>query len=299
MSGICGWIKGQREADPANATLDTMRQALRDRDSAGPRPIVSGPCALAVETGVRPVSLHRTETLLAAVEGHVRWRSPNLAAMAKERGAASAVAEASRRHSSNCLNEMLGPCAIAVVETQGASGLLAIDRLGTRTMCYANPSRELVFASNTESVVAHPSVSPEVRQQAIFNYLYCHVVPSPGTIYRSVQKLRPGECATFKNGAVARRFYWRVPYHDRGTDPVDALERRLRLLLKDATRHAIDGEQAMGTFLSGGTDSSTIATMLTELTQAPARTYSIGFASDEFDEMKFARIAAQRLGDRK
>ncbi len=93
-----------------------------------------------------------------------------------------------------------------------------------------------------------------------------------------------------------QRFYWQLPYHDEGTDSVDALERRLRLLLKDATRHAIDGQQAIGTFLSGGTDSSTIATMLTELTQAPARTYSIGFASDEFDEMKFARIAAQRLG---
>ena len=44
-SGICGWINGQREADPAHATLDAMREALRDRDSPGPRPIVSGPCA--------------------------------------------------------------------------------------------------------------------------------------------------------------------------------------------------------------------------------------------------------------
>ena len=94
MSGICGWINGQREADPAHATLNTMRQALREGDSAEPRPIVSDRCALAVETGIRPVSLHRTDTLLAAVEGHVRWRSPNLAAMAKERGAAAAVAEA-------------------------------------------------------------------------------------------------------------------------------------------------------------------------------------------------------------
>jgi len=69
MSGICGWLNGQREADPAHATLDTMRQALRERDSAGPQPIVSTRCALAVETGIRPVSLHRTETLLAAVYG--------------------------------------------------------------------------------------------------------------------------------------------------------------------------------------------------------------------------------------
>jgi asparagine synthase (glutamine-hydrolysing) len=298
MSGFCGWIDSQREDGQMHATLDTMRRALRDRESDGPQPIFSGGCTLAVEPGIRPLSLHRTEALVAAVEGQVRWRSPNFAAMAEERGVALTVAEAYRQHGSNCLKEMLGPFAIAVVDTQGASGLLAIDRLGTRTMCYANPSRALIFASNAESVVAHPSVSRELSQQAIFNYLYCHVVPSPGTIYRSVQKLRPGECVTFKNGAVERRFYWQLPYHDEGTDSIEALERRLRLLLKDATRHTIDSERTIGTFLSGGTDSSTIATMLTELANVPARTYSIGFASDEFDEMKYARITAQRLGAR-
>ena len=296
MSGICGWIGGQPEEGQARATLGAMRRALLDRDSAAPPPMVSGPCALAVEPGVRAVSQHRTETLLAAIEGHVRWRSPNLAAMARERGAAAAVTEAYRQHGSACLREMHGPFAVAVVDTQAANGLLAIDRLGTRTMCYANPSRELVFASTAESVVAHPSVTREISQQAIFNYLYCHVIPSPGTIYRAVQKLRPGECVTLSNGTVERRFYWQLPYHDQGTDSIDALERRLRSLLKEATRHTIDDQQVIGTFLSGGTDSSTIATMLTELTNAPARTYSIGFASDGFDEMKYARIAARRLG---
>jgi asparagine synthase (glutamine-hydrolysing) len=296
MSGVCGWIDGPQEVGRAHAVLDGMRRSLRDQDSAGPTPIVAGSSALAIEPGIRAVSLYRTETLLAAVEGQVRWHSKNLAAMAEDRGVAAAVAQAYRQHGSNCLKEMHGPFAIALIDTHDASGLLAIDRLGTRTMCYANPSRELVFASNAESVVAHPSVSKELSQQAIFNYLYCHVVPSPGTIYRSVQKLRPGECVTFKGGAIERRFYWQLPYRDEGTDSVEALERRLRLLLRDATGRTIEGQQEIGTFLSGGTDSSTVTTMLTELTDVPARTYSIGFASDEFNEMKYARITAQRLG---
>jgi asparagine synthase (glutamine-hydrolysing) len=298
MSGICGWINSPQDDGHAHATLDRMRRALRDRDSAGSQPIVSGGCALTVEPGIRAVSLHRTDTLLAAVEGQVRWRSPSLAAMAEERGAAAAVIEAYRQQGSNCLKQMLGPFAIAVVDTHSASGLLAIDRLGTRTMCYANPARQLVFASNAESVVADPFVSRELSQQAIFDYLYCHVVPSPGTIYRSVQKLQPGECVTFKNGAVERRFYWELAYRDGETDSVDALERRFRLLLRAAAGRAIDDQRPIGSFLSGGTDSSTVATMLTELTHAPARTYSIGFASNEFDEMKYARITAQRLGAR-
>jgi asparagine synthase (glutamine-hydrolysing) len=298
MSGICGWISGPPEVGQAQATVAGMRRALRDGEAAAPPPILRGACALAVEPGIRPVTLYQEEALLAAVEGQVRWRSASLGALAVERGAAAALAEAYRQHGSDCLKEMSGPFAISVIDTETASGLLAIDRMGTRTMCYANLSGQLVFASNAESVVAHPAVGRDLSRQAIFNYLYCHVIPSPGTIYRSVQKLQPGECVTCESGVVERRFYWRLPYHDDGTDSVEALERRFRLLLRDAARHAIDGPSAVGTFLSGGTDSSTVTALLTELTGEPARTYSIGFAWEGFDEMKYARITARHLGAR-
>ncbi len=138
----------------------------------------------------------------------------------------------------------------------------------------------------------------DLSRQAIFNYLFCHVIPSPGTIYRAVQKLQPGESVTFRGSVVEKRFYWRLTYHDDGTDSVDALERRFRLLLRNAARNAIDGPSAVGTFLSGGTDSSTVTALLTEQTGEPARTYSIGFAWEGFDEMKYARITAQHLGAR-
>ena len=298
MSGICGWINGALEGGHAHTALDTMRRALRDRNAEGEAPIVSGGCALAVEPGIRTAVLHRADGLLAAVEGQVRWRSSSFGALARERGSAAAVAEAYRHQQSDCLKEMLGPFAVAVIDTRSGGGLLAIDRTGTRTMCYAHLAGQLVFGSNADSVVAHPSVEPELSQQALFNYLYCHVVPSPGTIYRSVQKLQPGECITFRDGTVERRFYWRLLYHDEGAESVDALERRFRELLAGAARHAVDGESDVGTFLSGGTDSSTVTAMLTQLTREPVRTYSIGFASDDFDEMKYARITARHLGAR-
>jgi asparagine synthase (glutamine-hydrolysing) len=113
-----------------------------------------------------------------------------------------------------------------------------------------------------------------------------------------VQKLQPGECVVFRRGVVERRFYWQLRYHDQDTEPVAALERRFRSLLQDAMRSAIDGASAIGTFLSGGTDSSTVTALLTELTGEPARTYSIGFAWEGFDEMKYARITARHLGSR-
>ncbi|TMH56683.1 MAG: asparagine synthase, partial [Betaproteobacteria bacterium] len=296
MSGICGWINGRSEAREAQAIADGMRRALRDGEAGAPPPLLHDGCALAVQPGIRPVALHREEALLAAVEGRVRWRSASLGALAVERSAAVALVEAYRQHGSDCLKEMSGPFAIAVIDMASASALLAIDRMGTRTMCYGHLSGQLVFASNAESVVAHPAVGRDLSQQAIFNYLFSHVIPSPGTIYRAVQKLQPGEYVAFKNGAVKRRFYWQLPYHDDGTDSVDALERRFRLLLRNAARNAIDGPSAIGTFLSGGTDSSTVTALLAEQTGEPARTYSIGFAWEGFDEMKYARITARHLG---
>ena len=283
MSGICGWINRPQDDGQAQATLDTMRRALRVEDAETPPPILRGGCALAVEPGIRPVTLHQSEDLLAAVEGQVRWHSSSLGALAGERGSAAAVAEAYRQHGSDCLSEMSGPFAIAVIDTRSISGLLAIDRMGTRTMCYANPPGGLIFGSDAASVVAHSGVGRDLSQQAIFNYLYCHVIPSPGTIYRTVQKLQPGECITFRGDAVERRLYWHLRYHDNGIESVDALEVRFRQLLGEAARHAIDGASAIGTFLSGGTDSSTVTALLTEFTGEPARTYSIGFACEGFD----------------
>lgn len=298
MSGICGWIGGVRDEAQARATLDAMRAPLSDGEAPAPAPLSAATCALAVAPGVHAATLHRSDALLAAVEGQLRWRSPAFAALAAEQGAAAAVAEAYRRQGSACLQEMAGPFSVAVVDSRSGGGLLAIDRLGTRTLCYASTPGTFVFGSTAVSVVAHPAVDRALDRQAIFNYLYCHVIPSPRTIYGAVRKLQPGECVTFRAGRVERNFYWQLPYSDDESESVAELEQIFRGLLEQAARHAIDGETAIGSFLSGGTDSSTVAAMLTKVRGEPARTYSIGFAWEGFDEMGYARITARHLGAR-
>ena len=295
MTGICGWVGASSDQGEAQAVIGAMQRALRDREDASPSPILRGRSALAAQPGVRPSLVQQSGALLCAVEGRVRWRRAELGALAKEHGPGMALAETYRSRGSACLDEMSGPFAVAVVDTENASGLLAIDRLGTRTLCYAHPAGSLVFGSNATSVVAHPAVERALSRQAIFNYLYCHVIPSPGTIYSAVQKLQPGECVTFRDGRLEKRFYWRLEYHDEGTGTVDALEEQLRSALKEAVGRTIDGGSNVGAFLSGGTDSSTVATMLAALTGQPPRTYSLGFAWEGFDEMKYARITARHL----
>ena len=297
MSGICGWIGRASSVEDTEGVLAAMRAPLRDRAGAPPS-IVAGACALAAETGIRPALAECVDGLLCALEGQVRWRDSELSALAAERGPLVALAQAYRGRGIRCLEEMAGPFAVAVIDAQSASGILAIDRLGTRTLCYAQPPGGLVFGSSAASVIAHPAVEHDLSSQAIFDYLYCHVIPSPRTVYRNVQKLQPGECVAFRDGSRENRFYWRLAYQDEGAGNSSNLEERLRAALKTAVGRCLGGDGNLGAFLSGGTDSSTVATMLTELSSEPPRTYSMGFAWEGFDEMKYARITARHLGAR-
>lgn len=297
MSGICGWINSAMDGEQAGNILTEMLAGANGRapSSEESKSVNGGASAIAIRRGLVPVSAHQAGALVVAVEGHAQWDSSDLTSLATDRGCAAALAEAYRRHGNDCLLNIGGPCAIAIVDTDSASGLLAVDRMGIRTMCYANPPGQLVFGSTADSVAAHPKVGRQLSQQAIFNYLYCHVVPSPGTIYQAIQKLRPGECLTFRRGVVDKRFYWQLRYNDAGTESFDALEGRFHGLLREAARRSVAGDTEIGAFLSGGTDSSTVTGLLSELYGKPTKTYSIGFAADGFDEMQYARITARHF----
>ncbi len=78
-------------------------------------------------------------------------------------------------------------------------------------------------------------------------------------------------------------------------EPFEPLRDEFRSLLRDATARQIEGANNVGCFLSGGTDSSTVAGMLTEVTGKPAQTFSIGFDAEGYDEMEYARIAARHF----
>jgi asparagine synthase (glutamine-hydrolysing) len=134
-----------------------------------------------------------------------------------------------------------------------------------------------------------------VDPQALFNYLYCHVVPSPGSVYKGVRKLQPGECIVLRDGRTQAFFYWRMRYDERRSEDFDHLKTRFRRELRDATERSVDAGSNVGAFLSGGTDSSTVLGLLSEVRPRPARSYSIGFSADGFDEIGYARIAARHF----
>ncbi|NOT69149.1 MAG: asparagine synthase (glutamine-hydrolyzing) [Methylophilaceae bacterium] len=296
MTGLFGWFTGTAELDAAK-TLDAMAQAAQIHmplDTAS----ISSATALAAWQTNNAVSVLGKDGINVVLIGSAHWESAELQSLAAQNGLAASVIEAYRRYGKDFLQHLHGVFAVALVDTQKQLALLAIDRLGTQPLAFAQAAHGLVFSSDARAVAVHPEVNSEISPQGVFNYIYFHMVPSPGSIFTGVQKLLPGECVIWQQGQLQRHFYWQLKYQDNGTAAAfKEKAEHFKALLKQAVTTAADAPET-GAFLSGGTDSSTVVGMLTQSLGRPIDTFSIGFDAEGYDEMEYARIASKRFGTR-
>jgi len=199
------------------------------------------------------------------------------------------------QHGREALSRIRGTFALAVADTRNNSLLLALDRVGTHSLSFAVRGQQIIFANRADAVAKHPLINAGINPQGLFHYLYFYDVPAPGSIYQQVEKLLPGQYVLFENGQLSREFYWHLKYQDAHRSDYPEMAARFNHLLRECVGRAA-GNDAPAAFLSGGTDSSTVAGVLAEIQKHQARTYSIGFSAEGFDEMQFARIAAKRFG---
>ncbi len=173
----------------------------------------------------------------------------------------------------------------------GGSAFIAVDRFSVQSLCYRIVDGQLHFAQRADDL---SDAGTPIDPQAIFDYLYFHVIPSPRTIFKGISRLPPGHCALFENGTLTVAPYWTPSFEEQRVASFDALKDEFRQLLQEAVATQLDGGKA-GCFLSGGTDSSTVAGMIAPASGRQAATYSIGFDAQGYDEMEFARIAARHF----
>jgi asparagine synthase (glutamine-hydrolysing) len=196
-------------------------------------------------------------------------------------------------------SQVQGDFAVALRLPDGAV-FMAVDRFAAQTLCYRIDGQQLRFASTaTELAGAAVGEAPTLDAQAIFDYLYFHVIPSPRTIHSQVRRLEPGHCAIFRDGQLTITRYWVPTFSSPAKHNFGELKEEFRQLLLQATQRQLDGSP-VACFLSGGTDSSTVTGMLARIVEQaggpkPA-TYSIGFEAEGYDEMVYARLAAKHFG---
>lgn len=225
--------------------------------------------------------------------GRPRFDDAEHATLASGGATAAAWRAAFARDGWRAPAEVHGDFAVGVTLSDGRA-FLAVDRFAVRTICYRVIDGRLHFAERADDLAALPPRA-EIDPQALYEYLYFHAIPSPRTAFDGVYRVPPGHTAEFQGGRVTVQPYWTPRFEVRRGRRFADLAEEFRQLLKDAVARELDDTKP-ACFLSGGTDSSTVAGMIRLAAGRPAASYAIGFEAEGYDEMHYARIAARRFG---
>jgi asparagine synthase (glutamine-hydrolysing) len=175
---------------------------------------------------------------------------------------------------------------------------VAVDQFATLPLYYLARGGSLLLATDLRHLLDCPWVQREADPLAIYHLLNFGFIPAPHTIVGAVRRVQPATRLAFADGRMEIRRYWRPPYAEDLDGDEDNLAEQLReRIVATVQRYRPDGDAGWGCFLSGGTDSSSITSILAR--QDPQRTvhgFSIGFAEAGYDELDFARIAARACG---
>src|SRR6266852_4461953 len=198
----------------------------------------------------------------------------------------------------DCVKKLRGMFAIALYDESRKSLLLARDRLGKKPLYYALREGRLYFGSEIKAILAvAPELASGINSRALLQFFSLQYIPDPNSAFRDIHKLPPGYLLEYSGGEAKIRQYWDLPAYGTNLggseeECLDELERRLA----EAVRIRLISEVPLGALLSGGIDSSVVVALMARFSQAPVKTFSIGFAKQDFNEAPFARAVAEKFG---
>jgi asparagine synthase (glutamine-hydrolysing) len=194
---------------------------------------------------------------------------------------------------------VLGRCSggfAVALDLGDGRALLAVDRFARRTLCWRVEGGQLHAATRADTL---RRAGDRLDPQAIYDYLAFHAIASPRTAFDGVQRLPPGHCLVFDRRDATLRIerFWQARFMPDAHPDFARLKARFDDLLDAAVARELAAGPA-ACFLSGGTDSSTVAGRVARVGGQAPDTYSIGFEAQGYDEMAYARIAARHFGTR-
>lgn len=207
------------------------------------------------------------------------------------------ILHAYEEYGEDCVDHLRGMFAFAVYDKEKNRLFIARDRLGIKPIHYLYDGSKLIFGSEIKSLLVCNDVPRMVHSPSIINYFAYGYVPDPDTMFDGIKKLPPGHTLSFQAGKIRIRQYWDVRFDNSGPiQSEDAYIEKILFLLNEAVKIRLMSEVPLGAFLSGGIDSSLVVALMAQHTGAPVKTFSIGFENHTYDELKFARIVAEKFG---
>ncbi len=206
-------------------------------------------------------------------------------------------------HGVHCLQHLRGMFAFAIWDGPRRQLFLARDRLGKKPLCYQRDGEALRFASEVKAILQDPAVEARADPAGISHYLTYGYVPSPGSAFQGVRRLPPAHYLLWRLSAAAQAGdgglevirYWRLRRDRKREHTEEEWCREILSRLEEAVRLRLVSDVPLGAFLSGGIDSSVVVALMCRASGGPVKTFSIGFQEPEYDELRYARLVAERF----
>ncbi len=197
----------------------------------------------------------------------------------------------------DCLDDLNGDFAFALWDTRQRCMVLARDRMGVRPLFHTQRGDTLFFASEIKALLTVPGIEASLDPFALDQIFTLWAPLAPRTAFQGISELPPGHLMIVKEGRIDQRAWWQQSYPDAGhvRPRPDAVE-ELRALLDDATRIRLRADVPVGSYLSGGLDSSLVSTLAARAQPERLSTFSLGFDSEEHDESRWQALMATALG---
>jgi asparagine synthase (glutamine-hydrolysing) len=201
-----------------------------------------------------------------------------------------------RKEGLGFIDRIEGSFAIALWDDEHQRLVLAIDRMGIKALYWRRERDKLLFATRLNAIRAAQRDSVRIHKSALMQFFVFGATPAPLAIDEGTQKLRPGHLLVFERGHVRQSCYWDLQYvEERGSTAASWAE-EVRSHLRAAVDAHLDDcvSTRTGSFLSGGTDSSTVVAFASNHV-SPLPTFTIYFREPSYSEIEFARTVSSRF----
>lgn len=198
-----------------------------------------------------------------------------------------------------CLDRLNGDFSFAIWDGYERRLMLARDRMGVRPLFYTEHQGTLYFASEVKALLTVPGIEAEIDPIALDQIFTLWAPIAPRTAFRNIFELEPGQKLIRKGGENRLGYYWTLDFPDAGDNgPADGIDHQeeLRALLTDAVRLRMRADVPVGSYLSGGLDSSLITALAAPMAPGGLNTFSVTFDSAEHDESSFQHEVATAIG---
>lgn len=316
MCGICGYISKRKIGDDA---LEAMNDTMYHR---GPND--SGIYQVEVEDTYFGFAQRRLSIMDLSVLGHQPMFSETNeyvivfnGEVYNYRDLREELIEKGHMFKSDCDTEVIlaaymewgdaaiekldGMFAFAILNLKTGRIVFARDRIGKKPLYYYWKDGDLIFGSELKAIVKHPNFKKNLNENVIKQFLCYQYINEPNTIYCDTYKLPAGHYMVFENGQIEIKKYWDIyeKYID-GKKNVILDYKECKEELKNNIYHAVEkrlvADVPVGSFLSGGIDSTLVTAIVNDIVKGKIKTFTIGFEDKKRNEAQFAKETSQYLG---